>query len=361
MFQDINIQEARQNRSLRFIDVRSPGEYAQGTIPGAVNIPLLDDNERALVGTTYKQKGSKQATELAMEIVSPKIPHYMRELTDHLRDGQAPLIFCWRGGKRSKAMATFADLFEIPVYRLEGGYRAYREYVVERLSRTKLGMPTIVLHGLTGVGKTLILERLEARGEPVLDLEKLAGHRGSAFGSLGEITPRNQKSFDSLLLEKIEELEHAPYVFVEAESKRIGRVLVPDFIMQAKEKGVHLYMEAPMELRVKRILDEYHPEGTDEQQFQQKVLGAISRIEKKLASDVRNALKDSAEAQNYAHLVFLLLTEYYDPRYEYTMKQYENTFHYVDATDLDRAADKCQELGKNVKEAAALGSGHSSS
>ncbi len=349
MFNEMTVVEAEQRRqAVRFIDVRSPGEFAQGSIPGAINVPLLDDEERARVGTTYKQVGRAEATRLAMDLVSPKIPHFVRCIDCELSGGQAPLIFCWRGGKRSEAMATFVDLAGTPVYRLTGGYRAYRNYVVERLASAQLKMPLIVLNGLTGVGKTDVLARLAARGEAVIDLEQLAGHRGSAFGSLGEIEPRNQKQFDALLWETIKQINDRPYVFIEGESKRIGRVLVPDFLMDAKLHGVQVYLEAPLSVRVARIVATYHPQGTNEAAFQQDVREAISRIEKRLAPDVRQTLHEAVTAADYEAVVQLLLTNYYDPRYAHTFKQYDTMYRRIDSTDLEAATTACHEAAREI-------------
>ena len=171
------------------------------------------------------------------------------------RQGEPHLLLARRNAQQGGRHVL--DLADRPVYRLAGGYRAYRQYVVSRLESYDLLARLIVLHGLTGVGKTDILKRLSREGVPVLDLEEMAGHRGSAFGTLGEIRPRNQKMFDSLLFHTLERFKDEPYLFMEAESKRIGRVLMPDFLEEAKTAGIPVIVEASFDVRVSRILETY--------------------------------------------------------------------------------------------------------
>ncbi|MCK9905796.1 tRNA 2-selenouridine(34) synthase MnmH, partial [Frankia sp. Cpl3] len=176
------------------IDVRSPGEFARDTIPGAVNIPLFSDRERAQVGIMYKQEGQAAAQWLGMQLVSPKMETLMQSVRQRAEEtGEAPVMFCWRGGMRSRAMATFSAFSGLQVGRLIGGYRAYRQHVVKTIEPYQVKAPVYLLHGMTGVGKTELLRRLEEKGYPVLDLERMAGHRGSVFGHIGSGKPANQK------------------------------------------------------------------------------------------------------------------------------------------------------------------------
>lgn len=350
---DIEIDAAAKEQGICWIDVRSPGEFETATIPGAVNVPLFDNEERARIGTIYKQRGKKEALRLGMEIVSPKIPRLVESMQEQSR-GRTPLLFCWRGGMRSRSMAVFLDLVETPVLRLQGGYRAYREYVVQRLSNYRLKPRLIVLHGLTGVGKTALLHRLRKSGLPVLDLEGLAGHRGSAFGNLGEIHPRNQRMFDSLLLEALEEHREAPYLFMEAESKRIGRVHMPDFLEKAKEAGIPVLVEASMETRVGHILDSYLTGAGDPESFRKNVLGALARIDRRFPPDTRTQLREWARREEYAPMVRTLLREYYDPRYRHTQDQYEKTCALrICSDDLDRATEDLKRFYQHLQPARA--------
>ncbi|MFC4769393.1 tRNA 2-selenouridine(34) synthase MnmH [Effusibacillus consociatus] len=349
MFRDVRYDEIKKRKDCVLIDVRSEGEYEESHIPGAVNIPVFTNEERAQVGTVYKQIGQEQAKELGLRIASAKLPELVKAVSEAAEDKE-PVVYCWRGGMRSKSIATVLDLMGMPVYRLEGGYRGYRESVADRLANFELKAKCVVLHGMTGVGKTELLNRLAADGEPVMDLEGMAGHKGSAFGSIGE-KPRNQRMFDSLLLPRLEELAESPYIIIEAESRRIGRVNMPDFLVEAKQKGLHILLEAPLHIRVKRTLDQYVVEDPE---FQDKVSGALRSIEKKLAHEDRQFAWQAVEENRYEDLVELLLVEYYDPRYKHTMQQYSGEFIKLDATDLNRCTESVKQT---IREELGLKSG----
>lgn len=338
MFEDVTYEDIRKKNPVVFVDVRSPGEYEESTIPGAVNVPIFDNEERALVGTTYKQVGREQAKELGLKIVSRKLPDLIRKIQEYEKDGQ-PVIFCWRGGMRSKSVATVADLMGIHVCRLIGGYRHYRNYVVERLSQYQLTSRLVILHGMTGVGKTELLKILQAEGEPVIDLEGLAGHRGSTFGHLG-LRPRNQRMFESLLLEDLERYQGSPYLIIEAESKRIGRINLPDFLLNKRKEGINFLIRAPLTVRVKRTLEQYMV-GTDD--FQERVSQSLRGIERKLSPQDRSLAWQYLDEKRYREFVELLLVKYYDPRYKHSTELYNATFFQLDSTDLHACADQIKQ------------------
>lgn len=339
MVRDAGYEEIQKIEKKVMIDVRSEGEYAESHIPGAINIPIFNDEERGQVGTVYKQVGQDQARELGLRIASAKLPDLIHSIQQAAGD-QQPVIYCWRGGMRSKSVASVLDLMGVPAVRLEGGYRAYREYVKERIDNFQLRVPCVVIHGMTGVGKTELLRRLAEDGEPVLDLEGLAGHKGSAFGSIGE-APRNQRMFESLLLERLDELADSPYIIIEAESRRIGRVNLPDWLLRAKENGFHILLEAPTLIRVKRTLAQY---VVDDPEFQNKIAGAMSAIEKKLTPEDRAVGWGAIEHHRFEELVAMLLVKYYDPRYRHSMEQYDAEFLKLDASDLNA----CKEAVKTA-------------
>lgn len=315
MFQDITIDQLiaqREHKEFVTIDVRSPSEFRDATIPGSINIPLFDDQERAEIGTLYKQTSVQAAKERGLEIVSAKLPAFIREFA------QIPgrkAVFCWRGGMRSRTTATLLSLMDIHVYRLSGGYRAYRRWVVETLAEYEMKPRVVVLHGHTGTGKTAILRRLEAEGYPVLDLEKLAGHRGSIFGGVG-LHANNQKTFEALLLERLLELQDSPYVVLEAESKRIGKVVLPEWLLQSKEKGLAIRIEAPIEVRVQRILEDYPTEDRDV------YINAFRVIRERIHTPIAAEIARCLEAEDYEPAIRLLLEHYYDPRYTNATEQY---------------------------------------
>ncbi|WP_276352340.1 tRNA 2-selenouridine(34) synthase MnmH [Cohnella caldifontis] len=317
MFQDIGIEELADKRrqgDIALIDVRSPSEYRESTIPGSVNIPLFDDGERAEIGTLYTQVGIPAAKERGLEIVSAKLPAFIRRFAE-IPGRKA--VFCWRGGMRSKTSATVLSLMDIHVYRLSGGYRAYRKWVVETLESYEIRQPLYVLHGNTGTGKTEVLQALKRKGYPVIDLEDLAGHRGSIFGHIGRKS-RNQKTFDSLLLDELIRYERSPYLIIEAESSRIGKVVMPEFLFRKKETGRHLWLEMPTEDRVRNILNDYRPS-----EYPQECLAAFRRIKQRIHTPIAAEIEGCLLTERYDKAVAMLLEYYYDPKYAHSSEGQE--------------------------------------
>jgi tRNA 2-selenouridine synthase len=245
LFQDITIDELlalRDKKELVMIDVRSPSEFQDSTIPGSINIPFFDDNERAEIGTIYKQVSVQAAKDRGLEIISTKLPAFVKTF-EQIKEQKA--VFCWRGGMRSKTTATVLSLMGIRIHRLTGGFRTYRKWVVDTLEKMDFKPQLCVISGNTGAGKTAILRRLQEDGYPVLDLEALAGHRGSIFGHVG-LRSNNQKTFDALLVTNLLKLKDSPYLLMEGESKRIGKAVIPEFIVSKKESGTQLFIEMPI-------------------------------------------------------------------------------------------------------------------
>lgn len=339
LFQDIEIEELldlRSKKKLVFIDVRSPSEFENATIPGSINIPLFNDEERAEVGTIYTQQSVQLAKERGLEIASAKLPSFVKAF--HEID-EEKVVFCWRGGMRSKTSATVLDLMGIHTYRIKGGVRAYRKWVVETLEQFEIRQPAYVLNGYTGSGKTIILRKLLKEGYPVLDFEGMANHRGSIFGQIG-LQPHNQKAFDSILLETLLPLQQAPYVLFEAESQRVGKVVLPHFITEKKEQGTELFIELPMEERIRNILEDYRP-----WEYQQQFIDVFERIKNRIHTPIAANIHSDLLAGDFASAVGLLLEYYYDPRYEYTMNQYpESRRIHIKAKNTEEAFLKVQEF-----------------
>lgn len=321
----ITVNEVLKMENALLIDVRSPGEYAEASIPGAVNIPLFSDEERAKVGTVYKQQTPEEARELGLEFIAPKLPELVRKVKQLSKD-KTPIIFCWRGGSRSQSFCQILAMMEIQGYRLAGGYKAFRRFIIDQLADYKFTPEIIVLHGYTGGGKTELLHELESMSHPVIDLEGLAGHRGSAFGSIGIDQVRNQKQFDALLYLALEKIKDKPYVLMEAESKRIGRVNMPDFLFEAKQAGLPILVEASLDIRVERILKEYAVNDVTSELIKRS-RGALTRIQNKLVQRIGKSqfmeLDQALVQGELKPVVRVLLTEYYDPFYQYSQKKYD--------------------------------------
>ncbi|MGH2316184.1 tRNA 2-selenouridine(34) synthase MnmH [Planococcus sp. SE5232] len=316
MFSDIAVEELiplSEQKKMVLIDVRSPSEYKNFSIPGSINIPFFDDAERAEIGTLYKQKSVAAAKERGLEIISAKLPEFVKQFKQ--LEGNKT-VFCWRGGMRSRTTATLLSLMDVHVSRLEGGIREYRRWVINQLEQPETPFKAYVLNGLTGTGKTRILKALEKQGYPVIDLEGLANHKGSIFGHIG-VEPNNQKKFDSLLVQQFRELEKSPFVLFEAESSRIGKVVIPSWVMDLKNNSVQLIIDMPMEERIKEIIEDYRPV-----QYQQECIAAFQRIKTRMPQDVSKQIEADLETGEFSSAVRLLLEYYYDSRYKHTGLQY---------------------------------------
>lgn len=312
MGRNIKIDEALQINNLLFIDVRSESEFKEATIPGAVNLPILNDEERILVGNVYHQKNPQEARLLAVRLVSPKLPALIEQINKWVKQ-QPVALFCWRGGMRSHSMQTFCDLAGISVYCLSGGYKAYRRWVREYLWEQKLDRQVIVLDGLTGVGKTEILKILDGRGLNVIDLEELASNRGSVFGGIGLPPCPSQKMFESYLAEKLWRQRNSPYVLVECESRRIGKNILPTPFVEGMQQGHRILLYASQEKRVSRLVQEY----TDGMHSDlEALITAIKSLKKRLGNQKVSELINLVEKGDFAGIARELLF-YYDSLYKY--------------------------------------------
>jgi tRNA 2-selenouridine synthase len=332
---EITVKEALEITNPVFIDLRSPHEFSQGSIPGAVNVPLFNDEEREIIGLIYKEDQDK-ARMKGLSFVTPKLPGFVEKIKN-LGQEKTPVLYCWRGGMRSKSVQDLLETLQIPSRRLKGGYKSYRRFILDRLNSYELKKPVYVLNGLTGTGKTEVLHLLEEKGCPVIDLEKLACHRGSLFGHLGIKEQRRQKDFDALLWVSLEKQKDAPYLLIEGEGKRIGSIYQPEFLYRAIQEGKHILLKAPLENRVARILKEYTP-GTPEEI--EKVKEAILLLEKYLGSNTIAVLLSLLKEAKYDQLVSLLCRQYYDRLYSESRKEKNEYVLIVDSSNPERAAEK---------------------
>ncbi|MEK4146091.1 tRNA 2-selenouridine(34) synthase MnmH [Robertmurraya sp. FSL W8-0741] len=323
------------------VDVRSPGEFQDSRIPNAINVPLFTDEERSEIGTLYKHEGQKAAKWRAMELVSPKLPSLLEEIREIEKTNRKPLLYCWRGGMRSQSIAHFAMMSGLHIQRLEGGYRAYREYIVDRIP-TMLPKQAVVIYGLTGTGKTEILHRLKEFGYPVLDLEGYANHKGSVFGAIDGHQPYNQKMFDALLFEDLQCIANSPYFFMEGESKRIGHAVQPQELYEKKENGIHIRIVSDLQSRVERIYEQY-VEETDA--FHARVEYALGRIIKRIKpEEIQKKIQHCLAEKNYREMIQLLIVHYYDPRYDNKINESLNTALEVQFESPEKAAKQIMDF-----------------
>ncbi|WP_304171373.1 tRNA 2-selenouridine(34) synthase MnmH [Phenylobacterium aquaticum] len=240
------------------IDVRSPGEFAEDHAPGAINLPVLTDAERAEVGTIYVQDSRFKANRIGAAYVARNIARHLETALADKPADFAPLVYCWRGGSRSEAMATILSRVGWRTSILAGGYRTYRRGVQASLYETPCPLKLLLLDGDTGTAKTEILARLSARGVQVLDLEGLAGHRGSLFGALAGRPQPSQKMFETELLLALQALDPARPVVVEAESSKIGDRMIPPALWQVMQAAPRVEVIAPRPVRAAYLVATYH-------------------------------------------------------------------------------------------------------
>jgi len=354
------LQLAKQHPVL---DVRSPGEYIHAHIPGAISLPLFTDEERKVVGTAYKQQGKQPAIKIGLDYFGVKMKGMVEQVegiiaerkktTDHRQqttNSELPtengkpktenivLVHCWRGGMRSAGVAWLLDLYGFKVYTLVGGYKAYRKWVLAQFEKD---YPFKIIGGYTGSGKTLVLQQLAKQQQPVIDLEALAHHKGSAFGALGEAPQPKQEMFENLLAGKLADAGYlildkstqdeesindraassiqypVSSIYIEDESQRIGNLQIPMPLWYTMRKSPVYFLDIPFEQRLGYIVKEY---GKFEKE---KLVNAIIRLQKKLGGlNMKNAINHLLENDHKA--CFRILLAYYDKLYNKALQNREN-------------------------------------
>jgi tRNA 2-selenouridine synthase len=288
------------------LDVRSPKEFHQGHIPGAISFPLFTDEERAIVGTAYARKGKETALLKGLEIVGPKLGSFVKSAFE-LAPGNEVLVHCWRGGMRSEAMAWLMQFAGIKTSVLAGGYKAYRRFIRESFAQSP---PLIVLGGMTGSGKTEILQYLSSRGEQVIDLEGIANHKGSAFGAMGQADQPTNEQFENNLAAKWLDLDADKPVWIEDESRNIGKVIIPGPLYEKMSRAKVVLIDVPFAERVKRLSDEYG-------RFAETELAAVlSKISKRIGADVASSAIKALKEGHVENAVSTVL-RYYDKTYQF--------------------------------------------
>jgi tRNA 2-selenouridine synthase len=310
------------------IDVRSPSEFREDHIPGAVNFPVLDDEERARVGTIYKQVSAFDAKKIGAALVARNIARHIEEHFADKPKGWRPLVYCWRGGSRSGAMTHILKQVGWNASQLGGGYKAYRGEVLRALDEFPGRFRYRVVCGPTGSGKSRLLVMLNALGAQVLDLEQLAAHRGSVLGNLPDAPQPPQKLFDSMLWARLQQFDPAQPVYVEAESKKIGNLRAPDALMNAMWQSPCLRLELAKEQRVALLKEEYGHFLADPALLNQK-LDFLTGIYGKQQIAQWQAMSSRGE---WDQLVLELLEKHYDPAYNRSTSQHYP--HYSEAAAL---------------------------
>ena len=321
-------KEPHKETYSEIIDVRSSSEFAEDRIPGAINLPVLNDAERAEVGTIYKQFSPFQARKIGASIVSKNISIHLNEHFLNKDKNYQPLIYCWRGGQRSASLAMVLSQIGWRVTLLEGGYKTYRNYVRQQLDNLPRQLTYKVLCGLTGSGKTHILRKMPQRGFQVLDLEALANHRGSLLGEewQGKPSPQpSQKYFETLLLQALKNLNPHQTVWLESESNKIGQVYLPQSLSEIMKQSSCVEIKLPLNVRVKFLLDEY-PHLVDNPEILKVKLEQLkSNCGWKKISQWYGMINN----QDWESFVKDILASHYDPTYSKSMQQNFNKIEQV--------------------------------
>jgi tRNA 2-selenouridine synthase len=293
------------------IDVRSPAEFEKGHFPGAINIPLFSNKERAIVGTKYKRESRDTAMTEAMIFASEKVDYYLDEIAKVKTDRKEILILCWRGGMRSLAMARLfiADGYKVEI--LEGGYKNYRHEVLNSFHQA---LKLVVIGGMTGSGKSDILKEINRLNEQVIDLEKIAHHKGSAFGALGQAEQSSIEQFENDLHAAFSVLDCSKTIWLEDESQLVGKVRIPEPLFTQIRRAKVFKLQLDKELRIRRLLKEYT--NFDENL----IITSIQSISKKLGGLATKQAIEAVKANDFYSAINIVLS-YYDKAYSYGLSK----------------------------------------
>jgi len=334
-------QFLRQAEQYPVLDVRTPAEFEQGHIPQAINLPLFSNDERKEIGILYKKKGRDIAIKRGLELIGPK----MRDLVE-TAEKKAPqrnaLVHCWRGGMRSESLAWLLRFSGFNVSVLEGGYKRFRNWSIQTLTMLR---PVIVLGGMTGSGKTYILKELAGLGEQVIDLEGLANHKGSAFGSLGEDEQPTNEQYENTLAMHWSGLDPERPVWLEDESSRIGRIILPEKIYELIRQAPVIKVEVDYQRRIEHLVNEYSVYPKEQ------LASCVKKIERRLGGLRTRQALEAIENDEFEKVADLTL-HYYDKTYRYGMgeRDSDNVFSIpLSGNDWEQQARSIREFAlKNI-------------
>jgi tRNA 2-selenouridine synthase len=304
------IDESNNINKYALIDVRSPKEFFNATIPGAVNIPLFTDEQREIIGTVYVRESIEKAKKIGVEAASKNLPIIYEKINELDKLYKNLVFFCARGGMRSSSLVALLTPLGVNALKLENGYKGYRAYINEQLPTAVKGVEFVVIHD-------------------ILDLEGCANHRGSLLGNVGLGLQNSQKQFESLIYNKLKNRKNN-IIFVEGESKRIGKVIIPDCIFNVMKNGRHINLKANMDLRIKNILDDYVQNNNLE------IIESLNKLRKYISSKNIDKYIEEINNNNYEFIIEELMLKYYDPMYENNKYDFCLTLEHK---DIDETCD----------------------
>jgi len=329
----------RKSSFLPILDVRTPDEYNRGRIPGSINLPLFSNEERKILGILYKQKGRDPAILKGLEFAGKKLKDYVSRAKD-ISKNHSTLVHCWRGGLRSASIAWLLDTAGIRTYVLKGGYKSYRNYVLKYFQTS---FNFLVIGGMTGSGKTELLQCLKAQNMQVVDLEAFAHHKGSAFGALGQAPQTTNEQFENNIFNQLYQYNTAETIWIEDESQNIGYNLIPKPLFNQILHANMIYLDVPVDKRIQRLVRDYSSFNTD---F---LKACIQKISKRLGGTrTDNALK-ALDKRRY-HEVAESMLQHYDKTYAFSMTKRDSSKIFkveINTTDMARISELVLKLSKD--------------
>lgn len=346
------------------IDLRSESEFKSGTISGAINVPILNDKEREEVGYTYVNENISDAKRLAIKYASLRLEEIFNKFSEEFAQGKNLILFCARGGMRSGTVHNFFNSIGIKNYKLDKGYKGYRKFLRDTFPILLDKINFIVIHGKTGIGKTKILKSLKEEGYPVIDLENAANHRASFLGGVNLGAQNSQKQFESIVFHDLMKvIRNADFsngdrinVFVEGESKRIGKIILPEYLFNAMVNGIHLRVDLPNEIRIENLMEDYFKINNEDfrlgnYEIDNEILkdfeNSMKSLEKYASSGEMRKYFDFFRNGNYRELALELIENYYDPKYLNSMKKHKFEFEFQ-VENLEQFLTEMRKVYSNV-------------
>ena len=337
---EINYGELLEIKDYILIDVRTPKEYEESTIPGAINIPVLLDEERVMVGTAYKKENPEIAKQMGIEAISKRLGTITKEISELAKCYEKIVFFCSRGGMRSGAMTSFFKSMGYKTTRLSGGYKSYRAFIIDDFKNIVKGLKLITLHGKTGTGKTKILIELNNRGIETIDLEGLAKNRGSNFGHIGITQDRSQKTFESLLYNAVKHRKNNVIV-IEGESRKIGPIHIPESFWDTMKDGIKILVEGPIEMRLDIIMEDY----TRIDELKKNLLEVAKKLKRYMNGNTYNKFVELVKIGDIREAARQMMIGYYDPMYNKSL----NSHNYHEEIYIDSIEDGILKLEEIFK------------
>ena len=330
------------------IDVRSPAEFKEDHISGSINLPVLNNEQRVDIGTIYKKESPFKAKKIGASLVSNNISKHLKKVLISKPGNWKPLIYCWRGGQRSKAFATVLSEIGWQVTILKGGYKTYRSAINNEINKLTKTSRFIVLKGPTGCAKTKILELLKKQGLSVLNLEELASHKGSLLGEIPNKKQPSQKLFESKIFASLNDLKNKKKVFIESESSKIGNLFLPQIVLNKIKTSQAIEINANLDQRIKFLLNDYSKYIREENSFLELFKHAKNKVSLKTINNWLKLYKN----KNWYKLAHYLIVDYYDPLYTHNLNKKNNKIisKYVLSSLTNKSLKKfCIELESKLK------------